>query len=389
MNYNNLQHHQLASMCSSNTPEELEVIKTSIKETGLQVPITLYEGKILSGRARYKACQELGKQLTSNDFEDKSFASEDEAKQYVWDSNNARSHAKIEARLMDFMSNEKFLNKTGKPLKGDFRRKYISALLGHDCSENEVGVADRIYNKGHQDLIELYKSGKYPSTTCDLLAKQTDDYLDDLFKADPQAFKDQIKTLKKEEKEKKHKVKTAKALPAWSSKVSTTWQLPMGQAPISVELTPELVEKTLLLWAKEGVLNGPVESSAKESTTPSDTLDDYFELIEQCQVVDESDSSSDTISALPTTSEPKSEVTVEASQDVAQTTDQAPKAPKTAKTSTAEKVKEPASQSKTTKKPSSNTSRNRVKLTDVETRSPSPVPPTVKKRPKPKLSLAT
>ena len=272
MNYNNLQHHHLASMCSSNTPEELEVIKTSIKETGLQVPITLYEGKILSGRARYKACQELGKQLTSNDFEDKSFASEDEAKQYVWDSNNARSHAKIEARLMDFMSNEKFLNKTGKPLKGDFRRKYISALLGHDCSENEVGVADRIYNKGHQDLIELYKSGKYPSTTCDLLAKQTDEYLNDLFglfnypEDSFGDFKNKLDALKKTEKENKRKAKISKALPTYNPKVLKDFQHAIEQVFSTGRFTLETVEETLLFLLEKGSLKNATKKHSSSKT---------------------------------------------------------------------------------------------------------------------------
>ena len=132
----------------------------------------------------------------------------------------------------------------------------------------------------------------------------------------------------------------------------------MGQAPISVELTPELVEKTLLLWAKEGVFNGLVESSTKESPTPNrDAIDAFFELIEQGQVVDESDSSSDSSPVLSDTSAPNPVVTVEVNQNGAQTTDQAPKARKAAKTSPVETVKKTASKSKTTKKLSSNTSR--------------------------------
>lgn len=399
MDYNNLQHHHLTSMCSFNTPEELEVIKTSIKETGLQVKITLYEGKILSGRARYQAYQELGLELTENNFEDKNFVSEDEAKQYVWDSNNARRHAKIEARLMDFMCNEEFLNKTGKPLKGDFRRKYISALLGHDCSENEVGVADRIYRRSHQDLIELYKSGKYPSTTCDLLAKQTDEYLDNLFGLffDPndlsEDFENNLDALKKTERENKRKAKISKALPTYNPKVLKDLQHAIEQVFPTGRFTLETVEETLLFLLKKGALKNVKAPVVEEVKAPveemnistggwdDEALDELFGDSNE-----ELDSLSDTASVSPTTSEPKSEVTVEVNQSGAQTTNQAPKARKAAKTSPVDTVKKTASKSKTTKKLSSNTSRNRVKLTDVETRSPSPAPPTVKKRSNLRLS---
>lgn len=288
MNYNDLTFHSLTSMCSTNTPEEYEVIKKSIEDSGLQVKITLYEGKILSGRARYKACQELELNLTEKDFEDKSFASEDDAKQYVWDSNNARRNTKPEARLMDLLQNEDFVTRTEKDKKGYNRRKYIPILLAGDCTSNEVAVATRIYDKGngHQGLIELYKLAKYPSTTFDLLAKQTNEYLDDLFKKNDQAIKDQIESLKKIEKEKKHKAKVSKLLPTWSSKVSTSWQLPMGQAPVSVELTPDLVKKTLLLWAKEGALNGVgVPNEVDEIHTP----DDAFALLEDLVEVKENE----------------------------------------------------------------------------------------------------
>ena len=399
MDYNNLQHHHLTSMCSFNTSEELEVIKTSIKETGLQVPITLYEGKILSGRARYQACQDLGVELIETDFECKNFATEDEAKQYVWDSNNARRHAKPQARLMDLLENEDFVTRHKKDQKGYDRRKYIPTLLAGECTSNEVGVATRIRDRSHQDLIELYKSAKYPSTTCDLLAKQTDEYLDNLFGLffDPndlsEDFENNLDALKKTEKENKRKAKISKALPTYNPRVLKDLQHAIEQVFPTGRFTLETVEETLLFLLKKGALKGVAVSVVEEVKAPveemnittggrdDEALDELFGDSNE-----ELDSLSDTASVSPTTSEPKSEVTVEVNQNGAQTTDQAPKARKVAKTSPVDTVKKTASQSKTTKKLSSNTSRNRVKLNDAETRSSSPAPPTVKKRSNLRLS---
>jgi len=363
------------------------VIKTSINESELQVPITLYEGKILSGRARYRACQELGVKLTKKDFEDKNFESEDKAKQFVWNSNNARRHAKSQARLMDLLQNEDFVTRNEKDKKGYDRRKYIPTLLAGECTSNEVGVATRIRDCGHQDLIELYRSAEYPSTTCDLLAKQTDEYLDNLFKADPQTFKEKIEALKKSEKEEKHKAKISRVLPTWSSKISTTWQLPMGQSPLSVELTPELVNKTLLLWAKEGVLKGvAVPNEVDETTNDQASFEDYLEDMGMLSVGDESGSLSDPISVLSAVSEPNPEGTVETKEDLDQTTDQSSQTPEATKTSPVEKVKKTASKSKSAKKSSTKTSRNRVKLTDIDASNPSPVQKKKKKRSNLRLS---
>ena len=285
MNYNNLQHHHLASMCSSNTPEELEVIKTSIKEIGLQVPITLYEGKILSGRARYEACQELELNLTEKDFEDKSFASEDDAKQYVWDSNNARRNTKPEARLMDLLQNEDFVTRTEKDKKGYNRRKYIPILLAGDCTSNEVAVATRMRERSHQGLIELYKSGKYPSTTCDLLAKQTDEYLDDLFglfnypEDSFGDFKNKLEALKENEKENKRKAKISKALPTYTPKVLKDFQHAIEQVFSTGRFTLETVEETLLFLLEKGALKNatkkvkapPSKSNATKKPSSSKT----------------------------------------------------------------------------------------------------------------------
>jgi hypothetical protein len=54
------EYHPFSMVIPEFTGAGYESLKESIRERGLLVPIWLYEGKILDGRARYRACVELG-----------------------------------------------------------------------------------------------------------------------------------------------------------------------------------------------------------------------------------------------------------------------------------------------------------------------------------------
>ena len=52
--------HELALVIPEMAEDEYEKLKTDIKAYGLRDQIVTYEGKILDGRHRYKALEELG-----------------------------------------------------------------------------------------------------------------------------------------------------------------------------------------------------------------------------------------------------------------------------------------------------------------------------------------
>jgi protein gp37/ParB-like chromosome segregation protein Spo0J len=52
--------HELAKLFPPMTPAEFAGLKKSIAEQGLRDPVTVYDGKIIDGRNRWRACAELG-----------------------------------------------------------------------------------------------------------------------------------------------------------------------------------------------------------------------------------------------------------------------------------------------------------------------------------------
>jgi N6-adenosine-specific RNA methylase IME4/ParB-like chromosome segregation protein Spo0J len=61
--------HPYADIFPLMSPDEFVALKQDIKQNGLLEPICLYEGKILDGRNRFKACQDVGVDPVTKDYE--------------------------------------------------------------------------------------------------------------------------------------------------------------------------------------------------------------------------------------------------------------------------------------------------------------------------------
>jgi len=72
-------------------PEQYETLKNSIKEIGLKEPIeAMFDGTIVDGHHRYKACKELGIEPSYNILKD--IKTLEQAKEYAVVINIARRH---------------------------------------------------------------------------------------------------------------------------------------------------------------------------------------------------------------------------------------------------------------------------------------------------------
>jgi hypothetical protein len=78
--------HPLANRLPLLFGREFEELKSDMKANGQQVPAVLFEGKILDGRNRYRACQDLGIELRVVNY------SKAQAKTYVISANLYRRH---------------------------------------------------------------------------------------------------------------------------------------------------------------------------------------------------------------------------------------------------------------------------------------------------------
>jgi ParB-like chromosome segregation protein Spo0J len=62
-----LEHHPLADLCPQMSKAEYDALAKDVLANGLQVPIVIFEGKILDGRHRYKAMFNLCRHKLNND----------------------------------------------------------------------------------------------------------------------------------------------------------------------------------------------------------------------------------------------------------------------------------------------------------------------------------
>src|SRR5262245_59019511 len=84
--------HDAASIFPLLEGEEFESLKADILTRGLQEPIVLYEGKILDGRNRYRACLAVSVQPRFEQYRG------DDPRAYVWSLNFERRHLTREQR---------------------------------------------------------------------------------------------------------------------------------------------------------------------------------------------------------------------------------------------------------------------------------------------------
>ena len=190
-----LEIHDLCKLFPPMAEDQFLSLLDSIRDHGLLTPIMLYEGKILDGRHRHRACINLGIEPSFEEYEG------EDALGYVLALNLSRRHldesqrAMIGARIAN-------LTGAGRPPK---EIAHISAITGSDAAKmmsvgrRNVVHAKKVLREGTQELADAVDSGKIAVTVAAKISELDHDQQAQVM-ADPKP-EQAIKKIARQEKE--------------------------------------------------------------------------------------------------------------------------------------------------------------------------------------------
>lgn len=151
---NNLSVHPLALLIPTMTNEEYTELKFDIQQNGLLTPITLYEDKILDGRHRYQACQELALTPTFDYYNGSQPAHFVLSKNIFRRNLNGTQKAGVAAKIQPYYERE--VQHGGDRRSKDFQEGTNSHLKGDsgDLAGQVIGVSGRYVDKYKKIVAE-------------------------------------------------------------------------------------------------------------------------------------------------------------------------------------------------------------------------------------------
>ena len=147
------QAHELALVFPPMTEPEFAAFKADILEQGQREPITLYEGKILDGLHRYRACLELEREPVVVRFEGNARA----AAQLVVGRNFHRRHLTTSQRAMVAAEMCKLRPRGNTGNSPYLTAAQASTLMG--VGEDLVKDAKRLLRHGDEDILRAVREG--------------------------------------------------------------------------------------------------------------------------------------------------------------------------------------------------------------------------------------
>ncbi len=160
--------HPIADIFPMLSNDELNVLADDIKANGLEVPITLFEGKILDGRNRFQACMIADVDATFVEY------TGDDPLQFVVSHNLHRRHLNESQRAM---AAARIANGSWGGYRGangkiasctERTQKNAADML--NVSERSVRSANKVKNNAVPEVIKAVESGKVPVSLAAVLA---------------------------------------------------------------------------------------------------------------------------------------------------------------------------------------------------------------------------
>lgn len=162
--------HEYADLFPMLSDAELKSLSADIAENGLQAPITTYEGKILDGRNRYRACEMAGVDPTLEEYKGA------DPLAFVVSHNLIRRHLDEGQRGMVGARIATLKHGTNRFLKVETSPDVSTTTITAAAEMMNVGKAtiDRakaVIANGEPGLVEMVEAGELPVRTAYTLSK--------------------------------------------------------------------------------------------------------------------------------------------------------------------------------------------------------------------------
>jgi len=148
----NISFHEIANIFPLIHGKEFVELKEDIKANGVYEAVVLYDGQILDGRNRFRACQEVG---VTPDFVE--YEGEDPVG-YVLSLNLHRRHLNESQRAMVAANIANLENNHRKFAEDQVTQNEAAEKL--NVSERSVNTAKKVQREGSEELIEAVQEGK-------------------------------------------------------------------------------------------------------------------------------------------------------------------------------------------------------------------------------------
>lgn len=149
--------HQIANIFPTMGEAEFAALKADIAEHGLREPVWIYEGKVIDGRHRMRACQELGRPIQTREYD--GF----DAVAFVVSLNLHRRHLNesqrgmVAAKLANMENGGDRRSDQAANLQSVSRAKAAELL---NVSERTVHAAAKVKDEGAPELVAAVEQGK-------------------------------------------------------------------------------------------------------------------------------------------------------------------------------------------------------------------------------------
>lgn len=192
-------YHEYANLFPMLGYRELQDLSSDIQKNGLQVPITLYEGKVLDGRNRYQACLMAEVELITENY------TGEDALAYVISHNLRRRHltesqrAMVASKVATMRLGENQYKEgpsIGGP-KGLSTKDRATAAAELNVGTSSLDRARKVQRDGSESLIKAVESGSASVSAAYKISNLPKEEQDDVVNQGAEAVKAKASELRK------------------------------------------------------------------------------------------------------------------------------------------------------------------------------------------------